>query len=152
MCRLWEWSHCSVAFIPTSLGAKDTRKRKERCGRRPTSPWDQDNPRRTVGDELLCEAHEGCLGPADDYAARFCRKIDKLAVPSPSGNPLTAVNSRPELLLKFACGTLWRHQRAAGLYGYRCGEQASCHFCEATLQLITGSVGSTPRPSPVPAR
>lgn len=68
----------------------------------------------------MCQTHEGCFGAADDYAVRFCRRFDKSATVSADRKSYTVPNSRPDLLLRFACGTIWRfaasrHGRSHGL-------------------------------------
>lgn len=60
-------------------------------------------------DSILCEEHEGAFATADDYMARFCRRFEKGATLSPSGNSYNAPNPRPDLLLRFAAATTWRH-------------------------------------------
>jgi hypothetical protein len=60
-------------------------------------------------DGFLCERHEKALSTADDYMARFCRRFEKVGVLSSTGNSYTAPNPRPELLLRFAAATIWRH-------------------------------------------
>lgn len=58
---------------------------------------------------ILCRRHEAALSSADDYAARFCRRFDRSAVRSASGNSYSHQNPRPELLLRFIAATVWRH-------------------------------------------
>ena len=58
---------------------------------------------------FLCDRHEKTFAKADDYIARFCRKFEKAAELSPTGNSYTAPNPRPDLLLTFAAATVWRH-------------------------------------------
>lgn len=60
-------------------------------------------------DELLCEAHEAILAPPDNYAVRFCRRLDNYAVLESSGKWYTVPNPQPDLLLRFACSAIWRH-------------------------------------------
>lgn len=57
-------------------------------------------------DRLLCAKHESRLGRFDDYAARFCRAFHSQAerrIPV-----FTIPNPRPDLLVGFACATVWR--------------------------------------------
>lgn len=60
-------------------------------------------------DGILCEQHERALATADDYMARFCRKFERAAVLSPSRKSYIAPNPRPDLLVRFAAATTWRH-------------------------------------------
>jgi hypothetical protein len=59
-------------------------------------------------DNLICQKHEEELSAADDYAARFFRRFDKAATLSDTGKSYSAPNPRPDLLLRFACATIWR--------------------------------------------
>jgi hypothetical protein len=60
-------------------------------------------------DAILCDKHEARLASADDYIARFCRRFEKSAVLSTTGNSYTSPNSRPDLLIRFVAATVWRH-------------------------------------------
>jgi hypothetical protein len=60
-------------------------------------------------DQLLCEVHEASLGAADDYAIRLSRRFEKSGTIAPSGTSYRLGNPQPELLLRFAYATIWRH-------------------------------------------
>jgi hypothetical protein len=97
-------------------------------------------------DQLLCEAHEGSLGAPDDYAVRFCRRFDKSAVLSPTGNSYSAPNPRPDLLLKFACSTIWRHvaSKHGRVHGLTLGpyrQRFEDHLFEGTSLVLETLIG-----------
>jgi hypothetical protein len=60
-------------------------------------------------DTIVCEKHEKAFSTADDYMARFVRKFEKAAALSSTGKSYETPNPKPELLLRFAAGTVWRH-------------------------------------------
>jgi hypothetical protein len=57
-------------------------------------------------DNILCSAHEECLGRFDDYAFRFCKGFRAQA--AQGAISVTLRNDRPELLVGFACAVVWR--------------------------------------------
>lgn len=58
---------------------------------------------------ILCEKHEEAFGTADDYMARFVRKFEKAAFLSETGKSYQSPNPKPDLLVRFAAGTVWRY-------------------------------------------
>jgi hypothetical protein len=53
--------------------------------------------------------HETALASADDYMVRFCRKFERSATLSSNAKSYTQSNPRPDLLVRFAAATIWRH-------------------------------------------
>ena len=58
-------------------------------------------------DRVVCELHEKMFGTADDYAIELCRRIGE-ARQTPGGSAYEIANPNPNLLVRFACATVWR--------------------------------------------
>ena len=59
-------------------------------------------------DQIVCERHERMFAGADDYAIDLCRRIELDSRPTSSGNAFEISNPAPDLLIRFACATVWR--------------------------------------------
>lgn len=64
-------------------------------------------------DALLCANHEGSIGIGDDYGVRFCRYFRTKGIQRPNDRALDVPNVRPDLLMHFAYGVIWRHVASA---------------------------------------
>jgi len=58
--------------------------------------------------DLLCRAHEDGFGEADDYGVRFIRTFHDAGRETMHGRVWLAPNPRPELLVRFMAGLVWR--------------------------------------------
>lgn len=87
---------------------------------------------------ILCLAHEQLTQEADKYGAEFCRRI--LAT-VPQGGPRAQVpNPQPDLLVKFACQTVWR--MAVSKHGL--GEQTLGPYAPQLREMIFAGSGWQP--------
>jgi hypothetical protein len=59
-----------------------------------------------LDDTILCSAHERKTQRADDFGVDFCRAV-KRSIPQ-AGGVKWVDNPNPELLVRFACQTIWR--------------------------------------------
>ncbi len=97
-------------------------------------------------DSLVCEQHETSFAAADDYMARFCRRFEKAAALASSRKSYETANPRPDLLLRFAAATIWRH--AASRHGIAHGlelgpyrQVIERHLFEGDSLLLDAIVG-----------
>lgn len=63
-------------------------------------------------DRFLCKRHEDLAGGGDDYVIRLTRRLSVEATQHPMGVALQISNPNPQLLMRFAYGTVWRHLKA----------------------------------------
>jgi hypothetical protein len=63
----------------------------------------------TFDRSILCSVHEQMLGPCDDYAVDWVRRVGRDAGTALNGAMMQLPNPRPDLLLKFVCSHIWRH-------------------------------------------
>ena len=59
-----------------------------------------------IGKGILCLAHEQMTQEPDKYGAEFCRRV--LSTVPQGGVRALVSNPKPDLLVKFACQTIWR--------------------------------------------
>lgn len=63
--------------------------------------------------DLLCRLHENAFGEADDYGVRFIRTFHEAGRETMRGRVWLAPNPRPDLLVRFMAGLVWRRGMSA---------------------------------------
>lgn len=64
-----------------------------------SGPWDR---------RILCKGCEAKLSACDDYAVKWIRRFDGIALPLFGGKGFEVRNPKPHLLVQFAASILWR--------------------------------------------
>ena len=76
-----------------------------------------------IDDAILCRQHEAETADADKYGVSFCRNFSKDAERAFNGHGFWVPNPKPQKLVSFACGIVWRHvvSRHGREFGYSLG-------------------------------